>query len=220
MIIPTPYKKFIYLIELEDDIELFEDEFNATVLKNVDIKSYNLITKFIESLLEVYTLLLYDVSETRDSNIPAKMDTENVYLKTIFVRFIEQQNIAQAIHVLLLKNSSKNSDDSYGAILETLSSKSFSKNNLFVAIKDDITNSKIAKYLINKKNIIALAKYLQKEILLRIDDTKNRFRIGKMDNELLVLENEIVSFITTMLEEVLLEIIKKGESVEAFWDNY
>lgn len=219
MIIPDPYKKFIYLIELKEDIELFEDEFNATVLKNVDIKYYKLIEKFIESMLAFYTFLLYDVSEKRDSNIPAKMNTENVYLKAMFIRFIEQQNIAQAIHVLLLKNSSKNLNDSSSAILETLSSKSFSKKNLFVAIKNDIINSKIAKHLIDEKTIIALTKYLQEEILLRINGTKNRVKIGKIDNELLVLENEIVDFATNVLEEVLLDIIKKGESVEAFWDN-
>lgn len=220
MIIPTPYKNFIYLLELERDIELFEDEFNEEVLKNVDIKYYKLIEKFIQSTLEIYPLLLYDVSEKRDSNVAGKLAVENECLKNIFLRLIKQQNITQAVDILLLKNGSKNSDDIFTAKLESFASKSFSKHNLSTSLKEDILNSKIAKCLLNEKNINGLVRYLQNEILERINDSNERFNIGKIDNELLYIEDEILSFQKKVLKQKLQNLIQQNESIELFWNRY
>ncbi len=220
MIIPTPYKNFIYLLELERDIELFEDEFNEEVLKNVDIKYYKLIEKFIQSTLEIYPLLLYDVSEKRDSNVACKLAVENECLKNIFLRLIKQQNITQAVDILLLKNGSKNSDDIFTAKLESFASKSFSKHNLSTSLKEDILNSKIAKCLLNEKNINGLVRYLQNEILERINDSNERFNIGKIDNELLYIEDEILSFQKKVLKQKLQNLIQQNESIELFWNRY
>lgn len=220
MIIPTPYKNFTYLLELEKDIELFEDEFNEAVLKNVEIKYYKLIEKFIQSILEIYPLFLYEVSEKRDSNVAGKLAAENEYLKNIFLRLIKQQNITQAVDILLLKNGSKNLDDSFIGKLEAFASKSFSKHNLSTSLKDDIVNSKIAKYLLNEKNINGLVKYLQKEILERINDANQRFEIGKIDNKLLSIEYEVLSFQKKVLKQKLQTLIQQNESIELFWEKY
>jgi hypothetical protein len=220
LIIPTPYKNFTYLLELERDFELFEDEFNEVVLKNVDIKYYKLIEKFIQSILEIYTLFLYEVSEERDSNVAGKLTTENNCLKNLFLRLLKQQSITQAVDVLLLKNGSKKLDDSFTAKLEVFASKSFSKYNLSTALKEDIINSKIAKFLSNEKNINGLVRYLQKEILGRINDANQRFEIGKIDNELLSIEDEVLSFQKKVLKQKLLNIIESCEFAEEFWEKY
>lgn len=220
MIISTPYRSFIYLLELEKDIELFEDKFNEAVLKNVDIKYYKLIEKFIQSTLEIYPLLLYEVSEKRDSNVTSKLLAENECLKNIFLRLVQQQNITQAADVLLLKNGGKNLDDSFTAKLEAFASKSFSKHNLFTALKEDIISSKIAKYLLNDKNINGLVRYLQEEILQRIDDSKDRLKKGRIDNELLSIEDEVLNFQKKVLKQKLHNLIKHNESIELFWEKY
>lgn len=219
MIIATPYKNFTYMLEFEKEIGLFEDKFNESVLKNVDLSRYRIIDKFIQSMLEIYTFALYDVSQKRDSNLSGKFITENKYLKDIFLRLIEEQNIIQAVDVLLLKHSSKKLDNSFSLELGLFSSKSFSKDNLFIAIKYDI-DSKIAKYLLDEKNINGLARYLQEEILQRVYESKEKFKIGKIDKECFALNNEELAFEKTVLVEKLLDIVESCQSTEEFWEKY
>lgn len=219
LIIATPYKNFTYMLEFEKEIGLFEDKFNESVLKNVDLSRYRIIDKFIQSMLEIYTFALYDVSQKRDSNLSGKFITENKYLKDIFLRLIEEQNIIQAVDVLLLKHSSKKLDNSFSLELGLFSSKSFSKDNLFIAIKYDI-DSKIAKYLLDEKNINGLARYLQEEILQRVYESKEKFKIGKIDKECFALNNEELAFEKTVLVEKLLDIVESCQSTEEFWEKY
>lgn len=207
------------MLEFEKEIGLFEDKFNESVLKNVDLSRYRIIDKFIQSMLEIYTLALYDVSQKRDSNLSGKFITENKYLKNVFLRLIEEQNIIQAVDVLLLKHDSKRLDNSSSPELGLFSSKSFSKDNLFIAIKYDI-DSKIAKYLLDEKNINGLARYLQEEILQRVYESKEKLKIGKIDKECFALNNEELAFEKTVLVEKLLDIVESCQSTEEFWEKY
>lgn len=208
------------MLELEKDIDLFEDKFNESVLKNVDIEHYRVIDKFIKSMLEIYVFALSDVSEKRDSNVSDKLIAENNRYKNIFLRLVEQQDIGQAVDVLLLKNASKKLDDNFTAVLEAFASKSFSKHNLSIAIKEDIINSKIAKYLLNEKNINGLVRYLQNEILQRIKEDKEKRKIGRVDYELMDIKDEVLNIQKNILKPKLIKILESCESAEEFWEKF
>jgi hypothetical protein len=192
----------------------FEDQFNLDVLQSVlekdEIRRINImIKKLLDTYQEMLTFIPIDFN---------KVLTYNKYLKEIFIYHLEQQNPIHAIFALMLKypETSNFYNESYSYLFE-INRKKTSKTKIFELIKCDIEESEINQIILDEESKKKLTEYLVREIIERIDEKKQIFKIGRLNNkEIERLKNFSFTDFGLKLQE-LKKTLTTRSSTEEFW---
>jgi len=196
------FENFKYLIKNSKSKEDFDIDFTHNVLLDIDFDDYEKIHCFIEQTLNIYPLILSMADK-------GSIEQQNKYLKQLFLRYIKEQSYALAFSTLIMKNP---------ILLNKLDSqynKKLATKNLYEQLKKDIAESDTNGIIESEESKKKLAEYLEKEILLIMEN--NSFNFNK---EVYIKSKNIFELQIKDIFNKFTEAQEKNISIEEFWDTY
>ena len=196
------FENFKYLIKNSKSKEDFDIDFTYNVLLDIDSDDYEKINCFIEQTLNVYPLILSMADK-------GSIEQQNKYLKQLFLRYIQEQSYALAFSTLIMKNP---------ILLNKLDSqynKKLATKNLYEQLKKDIAKSDTNGIIQSEESKKKLAEYLEKEILLIMENISFNF-----NKEAYIKSKNIFELQIKDIFNKFTEAQEKNISIEEFWDTY
>lgn len=205
---------FMYLKKDAENEENFIEKFLFTVL--VDNKTYSdsndlKLNELINNLLNFYPVLFEGIKKNKKrEDFQDKMIRRDKKLKEIFQEEILNKDLFAAVDTLFKKKNLFTRNDELISEVSQLINSDLSYSDLFKYLKDDIN-----QYTDNKKvNTNTLAKYMQDEIIMRIEkDEKKQFELCNEEVTLTKLEKEFA-------HEQLISDLNQGLKAYQIWDQY
>jgi len=196
------FENFKYLIKNSKSKEDFDIDFTYNVLLDIDSDDYEKINCFIEQTLNVYPLILSMADK-------GSIEQQNKYLKQLFLRYIQEQSYALAFSTLIMKNPI------FLNKLDSQYNKKLATKNLYEQLKKDIAKSDTNGIIQSEESKKKLAEYLEKEILLIMEN--NSFNFNK---EAYIKSKNIFELQIKDIFNKFTEAQEKNISIEEFWDTY
>ena len=198
---------FKYLIAKSTHKLIFKENIKNDILVDIDDSDDLKINNFIKDIISSYPLYFNRIKEknTRDNIKDKLMRTEKRNKKTFLIQ-IENNDLISAADTLLGKKIINSNNDTIIDELNNLMNIDFSNSDLHNFLIKDINH-----YLnVKKINILELAKYLKKEIILILEEKEYNLDEGE----------EIMKFLEEERKFLIYKLIKSKTSVELFWENY
>jgi len=196
------FENFKYLIKNSKSKEDFDIDFTYNVLLDIDSDDYEKINCFIEQTLNVYPLILSMADK-------GSIEQQNKYLKQLFLRYIQEQSYALAFSTLIMKNPI------FLNKLDSQYNKKLATKNLYEQLKKDIAKSDTNGIIQSEESKKKLAEYLEKEILLIMENISFNF-----NKEAYIKSKNIFELQIKDIFNKFTEAQEKNISIEEFWDTY